>query len=57
MNGIENVGAYAKCCLKAHHGGFERNSYSLIREGSFRFNHRDDENALTYLRSRLHACS
>jgi len=26
MNDIENVRAYAKCCLKADHGGFKRNS-------------------------------
>ena len=55
MNGIENVWGYAKRRLKTDHGGFERNFRLFIRERSFRFNYRDDENALNYLRSRLHA--
>jgi len=37
VNGIENVRAYAKCCLKACHGGFKRNFGLFIRERSFRF--------------------
>jgi hypothetical protein len=37
VNGFENVRAYAKCCLKAHHGGFNRSFSRVIREGSFRF--------------------
>jgi transposase-like protein len=51
------VGGYAKRRLKAYHGGFKRNFRLFIREREFRFNHRDDENALNYLRSILHACS
>ncbi len=40
--------------LKAYHGGFKHN-FELV-ERSFRFSHRDDENALNYLRSILRAC-
>ncbi len=35
--------------LKAYHGGFKRNVRPFIRERSFRFNHRNDENTLDYL--------
>ena len=56
-NGFENFRGYAKRRLKAYHGGFKRNFRLFIRERSFRFNHRDAENALYILRSRLRACS
>ena len=35
--------------LKAYNGGFIRNDRLFIRERSFRFNHRDDENTIDYL--------
>jgi transposase-like protein len=57
INGIENFWGYAKRRLRAYHGGFKRNFRLFIREMEFRFNHRDGENALNYLRSILHACS
>jgi len=57
INGFENFRGYAKRRLKADHGGFKHNFRLFIREMEFRFNHRDDENALNYLRSILHACS
>ena len=43
--------------LKAYHGGFKRNLRLFIRERPLSFNHRDDENALNYLRSILRARS
>jgi len=47
-NGLESSRGYAKRRLKAAHAGFKRNFRRCIREGSFRFKHRDDENALDY---------
>ena len=57
INGLENFWGDAKRRLTAYHGGFKRNFRLFIRERSFRFNHRDAENALYILRSRLRACS
>jgi len=57
INGIENFWGYAKRRLKAYHGGFKRNFRLFIREMEFRFNHRNDENTINYLRNILHACS
>jgi transposase-like protein len=59
---INDFRGYAKRRLKAYHGGFKRSFRLYIRELGFRFNNRDDnngddENALTYLRSSLYACS
>jgi hypothetical protein len=45
-NGLESYCEYAKRRLKSDHGGFKRNFRLFIRERSFSFNHRDDENAL-----------
>ncbi len=39
--------------LKAYHRGFKRNFRLFIRERSFRFSHRDDENTLDYLQDAL----
>ena len=57
INGIENFRGYAKRRMKAYHGGFKSNLRLFIREMEFRFNRRNDENALNYLRNILHACS
>jgi transposase-like protein len=56
VHSFENVRGYAKCRLKTDHGGFKRNFRLFIRERSFRFTLRDDENALNYLRCILHPC-
>ena len=43
--------------LKAYNGGFKRNFRLFRRERPIRISHRDDENALNYLRSILRARS
>ncbi len=43
--------------LTAYHDGFKRNGRLLITERSFSFNHRDADNTLNHLRSRLRAWS
>jgi len=53
INGIENFWGYAKRRLKMYHGGFKKNFPLFIREMEFRFNHRNDPNALTYLQNIL----
>ncbi|MBD3371112.1 MAG: hypothetical protein GF403_00160 [Candidatus Coatesbacteria bacterium] len=53
INGLESFQGYAKRRLKAYHGGFKRNFRLFIRERSFRFNHRNDENTLDYLQDAL----
>jgi len=53
INGIENFWGYAKRRLKVYHGGFKRNFHLFIREMEFRFNHRNDPDMLTYLKSIL----
>jgi transposase-like protein len=50
---IENCRGYAKRRLKAYHGGFKLNFRLFIRERSFRFNHRNDENTLDDLQDAL----
>jgi len=49
INGIENFWGFAKRRLKLYHGGFKGNFKLFIREMEFRFNHRDDEDALEIL--------
>ncbi|MBD3400556.1 MAG: hypothetical protein GF399_09510 [Candidatus Coatesbacteria bacterium] len=48
INGVENFRGDAQRRLKADHAGFKFDFRRFIRERSFRFNHRDDENALDY---------
>jgi transposase len=57
INGIENFWGYAKRRLKVYHGGFKRNFHLFIREMEFRFNHRNEQNVLNYLRSILYTGS
>jgi hypothetical protein len=52
-NGLESYCEYAKRRLKTCHGGFKRSFRLFIREWSFRFNHRDDENTLDNLQDAL----
>jgi len=49
INGIENFWGFAKRRLKMYHGGYKKNIRLFIREMEFRFNHRDDENAVALL--------
>lgn len=49
INGIENFWGFAKRRLKMYHGGFKRNFPLFMREMEFRFNHRDDPDAVRYL--------
>ncbi|MCD6337916.1 MAG: IS1595 family transposase, partial [Verrucomicrobia bacterium] len=49
INGIDNFWGFAKRGLKMYHGGFKRNFPLFTREMEFRFNHRDDPDAVTYL--------
>jgi len=49
INGIENFWGFAKRRLKMDHGGFKRNFPLFMREMEFRFNHRNDPDAITYL--------
>jgi hypothetical protein len=47
---ISDYRGYAKRRRKTDHSGFNRTFSRVIKERSFRFNNRDDENALNYLR-------
>jgi transposase-like protein len=50
---FENFWGYAKRRQIACHGGFKRNFRLFIRERSFRFNHRNDEDTLDDLQDAL----
>jgi transposase len=49
INGIENFWGFAKRRLKLYHGGFKANFYLFLKEMEFRFNNRDDTNAINKL--------
>jgi transposase len=48
-NNREDFWLFAKHRLKKYYGGFKRNFPLFIREMEFRFNHRDDADAVVYL--------
>jgi len=48
INGVESFRGDTQRRRKAAHAGFKRNFRRCIREGSFRFKHRDDENTPDY---------
>jgi hypothetical protein len=50
---FENFRVYAKRRLMDYHGGFKRNFRLVIRERSFRFNLRNDENTIDDLQDAL----
>ncbi len=49
INGIENFWGFAKRRLKLYHGGFKKNFPLFMKEMEFRFNHRNDMNAINHL--------
>ena len=48
-NGQDDFWLFAKQRLKKYYGGFKRNFPLFIREMEFRYNHRDDADAVGYL--------